>query len=157
VLFTAHSVPERTVAPDSSGMPADPYADEARRTAALVADAVTAEALTAEAPAALAAGWRFAFQSQGMSGGPWLGPTVEETLRELRDAGHSAVLMQPIGFLCDHVEILYDIDIGFRQYGEQLGLRVERTESLNTSPTLIAALADLSRAALERLRAARVA
>jgi len=61
--------------------------------------------------------------------------------------------MQPIGFLCDHVEILYDIDIGFREYGRELGLRVERTESLNTSPALIAALADLSRSALARLAA----
>ena len=78
-----------------------------------------------------------------MSGGPWIGPTVEETLRAIKDEGHVGVVMQPVGFLCDHVEILYDIDIAFRRRGSELGLRLWRAESLNDSPLLIRALADV--------------
>lgn len=144
VLFTAHSVPLRTVQPDAEGSGPDPYADQARLTAALVAQELAADGLQDS-------DWRFAFQSQGASGGPWIGPTVEDTLREIREAGHTAVIIQPIGFLCDHVEILYDIDIAFHQLGSQMGLRVERTESLNEAPMLIAALADLAQSAMTRL------
>ncbi len=153
VLFTAHSVPCRTIqtaAAPADGRPRtgpadpDPYAVEAKRTAALVAAQLADDGLTSS-------DWFFAFQSQGMSGGPWIGPTVEDTLSALRHAGHSTVLIQPIGFLCDHVEILYDIDIGFREFGQTIGLRIERPESLNGSPLLTAALASLSRAAVERL------
>ena len=79
----------------------------------------------------------FAFQSQGVAGAPWIGPAVEDTLKALAEAGHTAVVMQPVGFLCDHVEILYDIDINFRDFGRQLGLEITRAESLNDSPTLI--------------------
>ena len=81
-----------------------------------------------------------------MSGGPWIGPTVEETLTAIHAAGHKAVMLQPVGFLCDHVEILFDVDILFREYAAKLGLRLERPESLNGSPLLTAALADLARA-----------
>lgn len=130
VLFTAHSVPTRTVEGDNP----DPYADEARRTAALV----FAEA--AEKVPGLKS-YRFAFQSQGISGGPWLGPTVEDTLKALKEEGHSGVVIQPIGFVCDHVEVLYDIDIAFQQTARDLGLRLWRAESLNDSPLLIEALA----------------
>jgi ferrochelatase len=146
VLFTAHSVPLRTVQSDAAGNGPDPYADEARRTATLVAEKLAGDGLRD-------ANWSFAFQSQGISGGPWIGPTVEDTLIAVRNAGHTAVIIQPIGFLCDHVEILYDIDIGFREYGSRLGLRVERPESLNDSPTLSCALADLAQSALMRLAA----
>jgi ferrochelatase len=146
LLFTAHSVPLRTVQPDAAGNSPDPYADQARRTAALVAGELAPDGLRDS-------DWFFAFQSQGISGGPWIGPTVENTLREIRQTGHTAVLVQPIGFLCDHVEILYDIDIAFREIGTQLGLRVERTESLNESPILISALADLAQSAMGRLAA----
>jgi protoporphyrin/coproporphyrin ferrochelatase len=127
VLFTAHSVPARTIAEG------DPYETQAQETAALVAD-------QARIPRSQ---WRFAFQSQGMSGGPWIGPTVEETLQQLRDAGGDRVVIQPVGFVCDHVEVLYDIDIAFREFGSQIGIQVTRTQSLNESPTFIAALADL--------------
>jgi len=72
-------------------------------------------------------------------------------MRDLRKKGHSRVLIQPVGFVCDHVEVLYDIDIAFREFGSQIGLEVSRTESLNDSQTLIAALADLVQ---ERLRLA---
>ena len=88
--------------------------------------------------------WYFAFQSQGIAGAPWIGPTVEDTFAALAGAGHKAVVMQPIGFLCDHVEILYDIDIAFREAGRALGLEVTRAESLNGSPTLIRALAQVA-------------
>jgi ferrochelatase len=153
VLFTAHSVPCRTIQSASPatdlqmttahGSP-DPYAIEAKRTAALVAAQLASEGLRDT-------DWFFAFQSQGISGGPWIGPTVEDTLTGLRQAGHTAVIVHPIGFLCDHVEILYDIDIGFREFGQRIGLRVERPESLNESPALTRALADLSQNALARL------
>jgi protoporphyrin/coproporphyrin ferrochelatase len=146
VLFTAHSVPLRTVQPDAAGNGSDPYADQARRTAALVAGELAPDGLRDS-------DGFFAFQSQGISGGPWIGPTVEDTFREIREAGHTAVLVQPIGFLCDHVEILYDIDIAFRELGTQLGLRVARTESLNESSILISALADLAQSAMGRLAA----
>jgi ferrochelatase len=161
VLFTAHSVPCRTVwtmsslpsddpaAPPPTRPPVpqqpDPYPQDAVKTATMVANSMSAAGLTEQ-------DWFFAFQSQGASGGPWLGPTVEDTLTALQQAGHKRVLMQVIGFLCDHVEILYDIDIGFREFGEGIGMKVERTESLNTSPTLIAALADLAQQGLHRLQ-----
>ena len=156
VLFTAHSVPCRTIqspAPDreQDGQPvpwpgagADPYAQEAKRTAALVAERVCGIPR-----------WFFAFQSQGMSGGPWIGPTVEETLDALAAEGLRTLLLQPIGFLCDHVETLYDVDILFRGYAAQRGIRLERPESLNASPTLARAVADLARQGLARLRGRR--
>ena len=151
VLFTAHSVPTRTVEaspPDAAkgqprlwpGQGADPYADEARHTAELVADRVK------EIPR-----WWFAFQSQGASGGPWLGPSVEETLDAIAKEGVRTVMLQPIGFLCDHVEILFDVDILFREYAARLNLRLERPESLNNSPTLAKAVADLAQKGLRRL------
>jgi protoporphyrin/coproporphyrin ferrochelatase len=127
VIFTAHSVPERTIGEG------DPYEIQVRQTAALVASAVGLKEQE----------WRFAFQSQGMSGGPWLGPTVEQTILEFRRRGHSGVFIQPIGFLCDHVEILYDIDVVFKEFAEKEDMRLWRAESLNDSPLLISALAEI--------------
>ena len=92
--------------------------------------------------------WKFAFQSQGMSGGAWLGPTVENTILELKEQGHRGVFVQPIGFLCDHVEVLYDIDIGFKEFAEKEGVRLWRAESLNDSRLLTAALAGVARSRL---------
>jgi len=155
VLFTAHSVPCRTIqAPTSSeaqprlwpGESADSYAQDAKQTAALVAALVPQISQ-----------WWFAFQSQGASGGPpgsltsWIGPTVEQTLDALAASGVKALILQPIGFLCDHVEILYDVDILFRGYAAQRGIRLERPESLNASTTLARAVADLASQALLRL------
>ena len=140
VLFTAHSVPVRTLqASGETG--ADPYADEAKRTAELVAERV---GLGPDQ-------WTFAFQSQGMSGGPWIGPSVEDTLTGLQQKGFDKVILQPIGFLCDHVEILYDVDIAFREFACNLGIELTRPESLNDSPLLTAALADLANKGLARL------
>ncbi len=129
VIFTAHSVPQRTI---TEG---DPYERQAKETAELVAK----EASIADDE------WAFAFQSQGMSGGPWIGPTVEETIRDLKAKGHRGVFLQPIGFLCDHVEVLYDIDIAFKQFAEKEGMRLWRAESLNGSRILTEALAGLVR------------
>ena len=163
VLFTAHSVPTRTVQPPpegdsgprlwpgqgvSPGSPAtgprrgggDPYAEEARHTAELVAQRVP------EIPK-----WWFAFQSQGASGGPWIGPSVEETLAQIAADGYRYVMLQPIGFLCDHVEILYDVDIAFREQARKIGIRLERPESLNASVTLAKAVADLALKGLIRV------
>jgi ferrochelatase len=147
VLFTAHSVPCRTimtgdasVAGARPGTPLqsspDPYPAEAKRTATMVADRMAAAGFGDK-------DWFFAFQSQGISGGPWIGPTVEETLKAIKAEGHVGVVMQPVGFLCDHVEILYDIDIAFREMASELGLTLWRAESLNDSPILVKALVEV--------------
>jgi len=129
VIFTAHSVPQRTI---TDG---DAYERQCKMTAELVAKNI---GLSAD-------DWAFAFQSQGMSGGPWIGPTVEETISNLKAQGHRGVFVHPIGFLCDHVEVLYDIDIAFTQFAEKEGMRLWRAESLNGSSTLTAALAEVVR------------
>ena len=128
IIFTAHSVPERTI---TEG---DPYKAQAKETAELVA---RESSLKTE-------DWTFAFQSQGMSGGTWLGPTVEDTIRGLKARGQRGVFIQPIGFLCDHVEVLYDIDIGFKQFADREGMKLWRAQSLNGSPLLTKALADIA-------------
>ena len=127
VIFTAHSVPERTI------LDGEPYEKQTKQTAALVAEAAGMECSE----------WKFAFQSQGLSGGTWLGPTVEQTILELKSSGHKAVFMQPVGFLCDHVEILYDLDIAFKEFSTAQGMLFSRAESLNDSPLLISALAEI--------------
>ncbi|XCB35585.1 ferrochelatase [Tunturibacter psychrotolerans] len=115
VLFIAHSVPARTIEPSESPVEyhgmilangPDCYADDCKETAPLVAGELK-DSLSPD-------GWYFAFQSQGMSGGPWIGPTVEDTLSQLKADGYGTVVIQPVGFLCDHVEALYDIDIAFQ-------------------------------------------
>jgi len=150
VLFTAHSVPCRTVQTPAAneGQPrhwpgegVDPYAQEAKHTAEMVSARVP------EIPR-----WWFAFQSQGASGGPWIGPTVEDTLTSIANEGVKTLLLQPIGFLCDHVEILYDVDIAFKEYARGLGIRLERPESLNASLTLARAIAGLAMRGLRRLQ-----
>ena len=151
VIFTAHSVPTRTIEPPAGeqqaglrlwpGTGADPYADDARSTAELVAQRVPE-----------ISSWSFAFQSQGASGGPWIGPTVEETLDRCSADGVTALILQPIGFLCDHVEVLYDVDMAFRHYAAKVGIRLERPESLNGSTTLAKAVAELATEGLARLR-----
>jgi protoporphyrin/coproporphyrin ferrochelatase len=121
VLFTAHSLPT----------PNERYDGEARATASAVA-------------VRLGLGdWEFAYQSQGMSGGTWLGPTVESCLDRYAAEGVREVVVAPIGFVCDHVEILYDIDVLFRAYAAQRGIALTRPESLNASPTFTAALAEV--------------
>ncbi|HEX3321707.1 MAG TPA: ferrochelatase [Terriglobales bacterium] len=129
IIFTAHSVPERTI---SEG---DPYKAQSHETAELVAN-----------EAGLSPNdWTFAFQSQGMSGGAWIGPTVEEAILGLKEKGHIGVFIQPIGFLCDHVEVLYDVDIAFREFANKEGMKLWRAGSLNDSLLLTEALADIAR------------
>ena len=127
VIFTAHSVPQRTI------VEGDFYERQSKETAELVAKEA---GLATE-------DWTFAFQSQGVSGGPWIGPTVEETIKNLKAKGHTGVFVHPVGFLCDHVEVLYDIDIAFTQFATQQGVRLWRAESLNGSQVLTAALAEI--------------
>ena len=152
VLFTAHSVPCRTIqtAAANDGQPrnwpgqeADPYAEDAKGTATRVASLVPEISQ-----------WWFAFQSQGASGGPWIGPTVESTLDAVATAGTKALILQPIGFLCDHVEILYDVDILFRDYAIKLGVSLVRPDSLNSSALLARAVACLVSEGLIRLQQA---
>ena len=144
-LFTAHSVPSSTVLPSTIPMEyhgmiladgPDPYDKQCRQTARLIGTALRDVLDPRDC--------YFSFQSQGLSGGPWLGPTVEETLARLKHEGYEAVVIQPVGFLCDHVEILYDIDLAFQQTARELGLKLVRAESLNDSPGLISTLENLA-------------
>jgi protoporphyrin/coproporphyrin ferrochelatase len=125
ILFTAHSLPERILETN------DPYPDHVRSTAEAVCQQLGI------GPA------RVAFQSQGRSSEKWLGPTVEETLEALQREGHRSVLIAPIGFISDHVEILYDIDIEFRHLAASKGMHLERIPMLNASPALIETLASV--------------
>jgi ferrochelatase len=145
VLFTAHSVPARTIEPSEAPVEyhgmilangPDSYADDCKETARLVAEELK-DILSPDH-------WYFAFQSQGMSGGPWIGPTVEDTLSQLKAEGYETVVIQPVGFLCDHVEVLYDIDVAFQKTATNLGLTLIRAGSLNDSSLLIDALEDLA-------------
>ena len=123
ILFSAHSLPKRILEWN------DPYPDELR---------VSVKAVAARAKPK---NRRFAFQSQGATADPWLGPDVESTLEELAAEGVKNVLMVPIGFVSDHVEVLYDVDIEHRTQAEKLGIRLERTRSLNDAPLLGEAVA----------------
>lgn len=153
IIFTAHSVPQTKPSADqqpgalkdhAASGDSDGYAAETMRTAANVAALLAPIGLEDE-------DWSCAFQSQGMSGGPWIGPAVEGTLSALRQKGHKTVVIQPVGFLADHVEILYDIDISFQRFAQKIGLELLRTPSLNDSPLLTTALADVARNAFKRL------
>ena len=126
VLFTAHSLPERILATG------DQYPADLRASAAAVARR-----------AGLAA-WHFAFQSAGATSEPWLGPEAGAVMTELAGQGHQAFLIVPIGFVCDHVEVLYDVDIVYRSLAERLGVHLERTASLNDDPLLVSALAEIT-------------
>ncbi|MDI3340968.1 MAG: ferrochelatase [Sphaerobacter sp.] len=138
LVFTAHSLPERIL---EWG---DPYPEELRSSVQAVVAVVRP------------ARWCFAYQSAGATAEPWLGPPLEETLEALARDGIRHVLVVPIGFLCDHVEVLYDIDIEARELAERLGLRLERTASLNDHPLLCRAVADTVRARLGQPGAATV-
>ncbi len=129
VVFTAHSLPEKILAS------ADPYPDEIKASAGEVATR------------ARLSGWRLAYQSAGATAEPWLGPDVATVLTELAKAGHEAVLVVPIGFVCDHVEILYDIDVEYQALARRLGIQLERTASLNDDAGLVAAIAAVVRKA----------
>lgn len=134
IVFTAHSLPSRILAQG------DPYADQLQETARLLAQSLNLEQ----------GRWRFSFQSAGRTGEPWLGPQIEEVIPELAAEGETNLLIVPVGFVADHVEVLYDIDIEARSLAQSYGARLERSDSLNDSPALISALADLVEARLQQ-------
>ncbi|HET7057144.1 MAG TPA: ferrochelatase [Nitrospiraceae bacterium] len=125
VLFTAHSLPERIVAMK------DPYPEEVKGTVEAVTQFLGNQPIY------------FAYQSQGRSSEPWLGPTVESMLETIQLTGYRDVLVAPIGFICDHVETLFDIDIELKQLATNKGLHLERIAMLNDSPALIETLRDV--------------
>jgi ferrochelatase len=127
VTFTAHSLPARAIAAG------DRYPEEVAATARAVAERAE---LTR---------YELAYQSAGRTGEPWIGPDLGEIIDQLSGAGVKKLLIAPIGFVCDHTEILYDIDIEAAQMARERGMTLRRTESLNTSSTFIAALEDIVR------------
>jgi ferrochelatase len=131
-VFTAHSLPLKI---QDVG---DPYRELLFETAGLVAESAGLPARSV-APGA----WSFAFQSAGRTADPWLGPDLTDHLRELSAAGVTQVVVCPVGFVSDHLEVLYDIDIEARQVADELGMQLERARSMNDDPTFIAAIADV--------------
>jgi protoporphyrin/coproporphyrin ferrochelatase len=127
ILFTAHSLPARILAQ------ADPYPEQLKTTAHLVADRLGLDDDR----------WSFCFQSAGRTGEEWLGPQIEDYVPELIRSGELNILVVPVGFVSDHVEVLFDIDIETRALAEKMGARLERSRSLNASQTFINALSDL--------------
>ena len=130
-LFTAHSLPERALELDRPTYPEQLHQ-------------------TAEAVAARAAlrGWGLAWQSAGRTPEPWIGPDVLEVIPDLAARGTEAVVVCPAGFVSDHLEVLYDLDVEARRVASGAGLRLERTASLNDDPRFVAMLADVVRARL---------
>jgi ferrochelatase len=122
VFFTAHSLPESILAQG------DPYPQQLQETAAEIA---RQSGITK---------WSFAWQSAGRTSVPWLGPDILEVLTHAREEGEQQMLICPIGFVSDHLEILYDIDIECQQKAAMLGINLKRTASLNDDPQYIAAL-----------------
>jgi ferrochelatase len=133
VIFTAHSLPERVIA---SG---DRYADEVAETARGVADR------------AGIVRYERAYQSAGRTPEPWIGPSLDQLIDD-KSATTRKFLVVPIGFVCDHTEILFDIDVQAARVAREFSTTLRRTESLNTSPTFIAMLEDIVRARLSPLR-----
>ena len=132
VVFTAHSLPQRALAGG------DPYRDQLLETSRLVSER-----------AGLGERWSFAFQSASATGEPWLGPDILEELERLAGEGEREVLVAPVGFVSDHLEILWDLDIEAREKAQALGLELERITSLNDDPSFIHALAGV----VEKVRA----
>jgi protoporphyrin/coproporphyrin ferrochelatase len=127
VVFTAHSLPERIL------RDGDPYRDQLLETSLLVAD----RASIVE--------WSFAFQSASATGEPWLGPDILEELDRLAANGVRRVLVCPVGFVSDHLEILWDLDVEARERAAEVGLELDRIQSLNDDPAFLRALATLVR------------
>jgi ferrochelatase len=130
VMFTAHSLPARVV------VEGDPYPQELAGTAALVAELLGLER------------YEFAFQSAGRTGEPWLGPDILDEIRRLAASGIRDLVVRPVGFVADNLEVLYDIDIEAQAVAREASVHLERARSLNTDPNFIAGLADVAGAAL---------
>jgi ferrochelatase len=131
VVFSAHSLPERILAMG------DPYKSQLLETSALVAGA-----------AGLGDAWSFSFQSESPTGEPWLGPDILDHLAALHDAGVDDVLVCPVGFVSDHLEIRWDLDVEARERAAELGLRLDRIEMPNADPAFVRVLAGIVRRAL---------
>jgi len=131
VIFTAHSLPVRVVADG------DPYEAQLLETSRALAERL---GLADD-------DWTFSFQSAGRTPDPWLGPDLVETVERLSSSGVTNILVVPVGFIADHLEIFYDIDHEAKDAARERGVRLERTESLNHDPELIAALKDVVLAA----------
>jgi len=129
IVFTAHSLPECILTWN------DPYPGQLQATVAAVIDRL----------GPYQGEHHFAYQSAAMTPDPWLGPDVTQMIGQLAEQGHKHVLIAPIGFVCEHVEILYDIDVALQRQARALGLHLERIEMLNTAPAMINGLADLVR------------
>ena len=127
VVFTAHSLPARIL---DEG---DPYRDQLLETSRLIAERAGLDS------------WSFAFQSASATGEPWLGPDILEELDDLHARGVERVLVCPIGFVSDHLEILWDLDVEARERAAELGLELDRIESLNDDPAFVRGLAELVR------------
>jgi ferrochelatase len=125
IIFTAHSLPERILEWN------DPYPNQLRETAAALMQRLGPQP------------HEFAYQSAAISSEPWLGPDAGESIRRLAAEGRRHVLICPIGFTCEHVEILFDVDIVYQELARSLGIQLERIEMLDTAPEMIAGLADL--------------
>ena len=125
VLFTAHSLPVRVI--DER----DPYPEELAESAATVAQAA---GITS---------WRFAYQSAAKTGTPWLGPDILESIEQIAREGRENVLVVPFGFVCDHLEILFDVDVTAKRAAEERGVRLSRIEMPNDSPDFVEALFDI--------------
>jgi ferrochelatase len=134
VLFTAHSLPERVLADD------DPYPDQLRQSAAAIAERAGLDP---------SGGWALAWQSAGRTPEPWRGPDVRDVIRDLAATGRAeGVLVCPQGFVSDHLEVLYDLDIEARRVTTESGLAFARTASINDDPAVMAALAGRVRRAV---------
>jgi ferrochelatase len=127
VVFTAHSLPASILAEG------DPYRDQLLETSQLIAEQAGLDR------------WSFAFQSESATGEPWLGPDILDELDSLHALGVERVLVCPIGFVSDHLEIRWDIDVEARERAAQLGLELDRIESLNDDPAFVRGLAELVR------------
>jgi ferrochelatase len=127
VVFTAHSLPSRIL---DIG---DPYRDQLLETSQLIAERAALKS------------WSFSFQSASATGEPWLGPDILEELDDLHTRGVERVLVCPIGFVSDHLEILWDIDVEAQERAAELGLELNRIESLNDDPAFVRGLAELVR------------
>jgi ferrochelatase len=124
VVFTAHSLPERL---KKMG---DPYDDQLKDNARLIAQRLGD------------LDWMFSYQSAAETGEPWLGPQIEDVILDLAQTGYKHMLVAPIGFVCNHVEILFDLDIEAKQIAMEHGIHLERIESMNSAPLFIEAIAD---------------
>ena len=130
VVFTAHSLPARILAVG------DPYRDQLLETSRLVADAAGLEV------------WSFSFQSESPTGEPWLGPDILDHLESLRRQGVERVLVCPVGFVSDHLEIRWDLDVEAQEKAAALGMRLDRIEMPNAEPAFVRTLAGIVERAL---------